>query len=68
VLGWAFRQESQRRDKNNLLLFITPHIINTPGDITRLTEHKQGQSEKATEIEEQLQQNQPLENSEILLD
>ena len=68
VLGWAFRQESQRRDKNNLLLFITPHIINSPGDITRITEHKQGQSEKATEIEEQLQQNQPLENIELLLD
>jgi general secretion pathway protein D len=68
VMGWAFRQESQRRDKNNLLLFITPHIINTPGDVNRLTEHKQQQSEKAPEIEEQLRQNQPLENFELLLD
>jgi general secretion pathway protein D len=68
VLGWAFRQESKTKRKNNLLLFITPHIINSPEDVTRITEHKQGQSEKAPEIEEQLQQNQPLENLELLLD
>jgi general secretion pathway protein D len=67
VLGWAFRQETITKRKNNLLLFITPHIINSPDDVTRLTEHKQGQSEKAPEIEEQLQQNQPLENFELLL-
>jgi general secretion pathway protein D len=67
ILGWAFRQQSKDRRKNNLLLFITPHIINTPDDVNRVTEHKQHQSEKSQEIEQQLEQNQPVENLELLL-
>jgi hypothetical protein len=51
-----------------LLIFITPHILNTPGDIYRITEHKRQQSERAQEIEEHLQRNQPQENLEHLLD
>ncbi|ETX07655.1 MAG: hypothetical protein ETSY2_09995 [Candidatus Entotheonella gemina] len=68
LIGWAFRQEAQTKRKNNLLIFITPHILNTPGDISRITEHKRQQSDRAEEIEEQLQNNQPQENLERLLD
>ena len=68
LIGWAFRQQSQTQNKNNLLIFITPHILNTPGDIHRITEHKRQQSDRAQEIEEQLQRNQPQDNLERLLD
>ncbi len=68
LMGWAFRQQSQAQRKNNLLIFITPHILNTPGDIHRITEHKRQQSDRAREIEEHLQRNQPQENLERILD
>ncbi len=68
LIGWAFRQQSQSLNKNNLLIFITPHILNTPGDIHRITEHKRQQSDRAQEIEEHLRRNQPQENLEHLLD
>jgi len=68
LLGWAFRQNSQSNRKNNLLIFITPHILNTPGDIQTITEHKRLQSDRAPEISDQLRRNQPQENRELLLD
>jgi general secretion pathway protein D len=68
LIGWAFRQETQSNRKNNLLIFITPHILNTPGDINRITTHKRQQSDRAQEIEKQLQRGQPQENLEHLLD
>ena len=67
VLGWAFRQSSERKRKTNLLIFITPHIITSPDDVRRITDHKRQQSDRAPEIEEQLRENRPLENVEILL-
>jgi general secretion pathway protein D len=67
VLGWAFRQTSERNRKTNLLIFITPHIITSPDDVRRITEHKRQQSDRAPEIEEKLRENRPLENLEILL-
>jgi general secretion pathway protein D len=68
LLGWAFRQYSKDNRKNNLLIFITPHILNTPGDIKTITEHKRLQSDRAPEISDQLRRNQPQENRELLLD
>lgn len=65
--GQAFRQTSDRKRKTNLLIFITPHIVNSPEDIRRLTEHKRLQSDKTEEIGRQLRENQPQENQEILL-
>ena len=67
IFGWAFRQTSNRQRKTNLLIFITPHIIATPDDVRRITEHKRGQSDKAQEIEEKLRETHPQENFEILL-
>jgi general secretion pathway protein D len=68
LLGWAFRQNSEANRKNNLLIFITPHILNTPGDIQTITEHKRLQSDRAPEISDQLRRNRPQENRELLLD
>jgi general secretion pathway protein D len=67
LIGWAFRQESDRSTKNNLLIFITPHILNTMDEVKRATDHKRSQSERAPEIREQLRRNRPQENHELLL-
>ena len=67
LFGMAFRQTSDRKRKTNLLIFITPHIINSPEDIRLITDHKRQQSDKTEDIERQLRENQPQENREILL-
>jgi general secretion pathway protein D len=67
VLGWLFRQTSASKRKTNLLIFITPHIITSPDDVSRITENKRQQSDKATIIDEKLRESNPPENVEILL-
>ncbi|MGA1825804.1 MAG: type II secretion system secretin GspD [bacterium] len=37
VLGWLFRNMSAYKDKKNLQIFITPHIINSPEELNVLT-------------------------------
>jgi general secretion pathway protein D len=68
LFGWLFKQTSTRKRKTNLLIFLTPHIIDTPDEARRITEHTRQRSEKADEIGEQLRQHQPQENRELLLD
>jgi general secretion pathway protein D len=67
VFGWAFKQTTQRKNKTNLLIFITPHILQTPQDIDRVTTHKRLQSERAEDIQEKLYKGQPQDNLELLL-
>jgi general secretion pathway protein D len=67
LFGAAFRQTSARKRKTNLLIFLTPHIVASPHDVERITEHKRQQSDKASEIEDTLRKNYPQENFEILL-
>lgn len=40
VVGWLFRNESTKRQKTNLLLFLTPYIIRDQGDYRRIFERK----------------------------
>ncbi len=40
VLGWFFRSKRQQKTKTNLLLFITPHVIEGPEDIRAIAERK----------------------------
>lgn len=67
IFGWAFKQTADRKRKTNLLIFITPHIVNSPDDINRVTTHKLQQSDKSNEIEEKLREGQPQNNLELLL-
>jgi general secretion pathway protein D len=67
LFGTAFRQTSDHKRKTNLLIFITPNIINSPEDIRLITDHKKQQSDKTEDIKRQLRENQPQENLEILL-
>ncbi|HEX4381408.1 MAG TPA: type II secretion system secretin GspD [Myxococcales bacterium] len=40
VIGWLFRNESTKKQKTNLLLFLTPYIIRDQGDYRRIFERK----------------------------
>jgi general secretion pathway protein D len=37
VLGWLFKRTSTQENKTNLLIFITPHIIQNAEDLERVT-------------------------------
>jgi general secretion pathway protein D len=38
ILGWLFKSTSSSEDKSNLLVFITPTIINSPEDLAAVTD------------------------------
>ncbi len=40
ILGWLFRQSANRTSKQNLLLFITPHVIRDPSDFASVMKRK----------------------------
>lgn len=40
LLGWLFKFESQRVEKTNLLIFITPTIVKEAADIARISEER----------------------------
>ena len=46
VLGWLFRSESTKKQKTNLLLFLTPHIIRDQSDVRRIFERKMAEREE----------------------
>jgi len=41
LLGWLFKSKTKRKEKTNLLIFLTPHIINNDIDVARVTDSKQ---------------------------
>ncbi|HDP34063.1 MAG TPA: type II secretion system protein GspD [Candidatus Hydrogenedentes bacterium] len=40
VLGWLFKSRSIRREKRNMVVLVTPHIIKEGMDVDRLTHNK----------------------------
>lgn len=49
VLGALFRSQSKTNDKTNLMIFLTPHIIRDPSDMTRVSEDKRKKHEEFTQ-------------------
>jgi len=45
LLGWLFKDQTQSRQKTNLLVFLTPRVLKTPADATRLDQEKKAQFE-----------------------
>ncbi len=46
LLGWLFRNESSKKQKTNLLLFLTPYIIRDQSDVRRIFERKMAEREE----------------------
>ncbi|MGE5894883.1 MAG: type II secretion system secretin GspD, partial [bacterium] len=40
VLGWLFKYSTKKKDKTNLFVFLTPHIIRDARDLSNLTRKK----------------------------
>ncbi|MDY6857215.1 MAG: secretin N-terminal domain-containing protein [Thermodesulfobacteriota bacterium] len=52
IMGWFFKAFYQGDSKNNLVIFITPHIIETPEDLSRITEDKRSSRKNKKPVEE----------------
>lgn len=40
LFGWLFKSKRKQKQKTNLLVFLTPHIIRTDDDVTAITEKR----------------------------
>jgi general secretion pathway protein D len=49
ILGWLFKTKSKSREKTNLYVFLTPHIVRTQADAAKLYQEKRG---SVAEVEE----------------
>lgn len=43
LLGWAFRSKADAREKRNMVVLVTPHIIKDGTDFERVTQYKMNQ-------------------------
>jgi general secretion pathway protein D len=50
VLGWLFKFKTTSKEKTNLLVFLTPHIIKNSEDIGRITRTKKGRYLKEANV------------------
>lgn len=55
LLGWLFKSMSKQKQKTNLLIFLTPHIINTDEQVAAITQRR----------EEYIQRNPKSESGEF---
>ncbi|MBN1829263.1 MAG: type II secretion system secretin GspD [Deltaproteobacteria bacterium] len=66
-LGWLFKYESQSREKRNLFIFITPHIMENPAEATSLYEQKRDAIEGAKEGVIRMRDRRPAPGDELKL-
>jgi len=64
IIGMAFRSTSNKGQKRNLQIFITPHIIKNPEDIDIFT---RGMQNKLKEQEQEQQQSKPKQQQQTKL-
>jgi len=57
ALGWLFKDISDRDEKTNLLVFLSPHIIENPEEGRRLFEEKKGGIDRS--MKEAIERHQP---------
>jgi general secretion pathway protein D len=49
ILGYLFRSKSETTSKQNLYIFITPHIVDNPAEAAAIYENKMGQIDQVQE-------------------
>jgi general secretion pathway protein D len=47
IIGWLFKGKTNNDQKSNLILFLTPHVINEYSDLLKITERKIIEREKS---------------------
>jgi len=55
-LGWLFKTRSKGSEKSNLFIFITPKVIQNPGEATTIFESKKNQIDEMREMQIKLYQ------------
>jgi general secretion pathway protein D len=49
VLGWLFKYKSESTQKQNLFIFLTPHVVNNPAEAERMYDQKKKQMDQTQE-------------------
>jgi len=57
ALGWLFKSISDRDEKTNLMVFLSPHIVENPQEARALYERKKGEMDRF--MDEAVQKQQP---------
>ncbi|OQX17078.1 MAG: type II secretion system protein GspD [Desulfobulbaceae bacterium A2] len=60
LLGWLFKGQSESESRTNLFIFITPHIVENPAQLARISAEKRRKMEA---IKPQLAENFPREGT-----
>ena len=50
LLGWLFKSRSKEDKKTNLFIFITPHIVENPAQLTKVYEEKRAEVEEVHKV------------------
>ena len=61
LLGMLFKSSSKSDTKTELLMFLTPHIVQSPGQLTAMAGHETGQASAITNSISELELNRFLE-------
>ena len=64
LLGRLFRRDTEQRDKTTLFIFITPYIVSTPEELSRITEEHRRISEEIRRLLEERPQEEKEEEDE----
>ncbi|MFH1261913.1 MAG: type II secretion system secretin GspD [Pseudomonadota bacterium] len=51
VLGYLFRQTAVSKEKINLMIFLTPHVIHEPADMTRVSVRKNAERRRFNKVQ-----------------
>ena len=49
LFGWIFKSESKSREKSNLYVFLTPHVVETPAEAEEIYSKKKDQIDNIEE-------------------
>lgn len=68
VLGWAFRRKIKEDTKTELLIFLTPYVVNLPSELEALTRSETDKSELAPNVLPGEPLSKYIDNSDIIMD
>jgi len=64
LLGRLFRRDTEQRDKTTLFIFITPYVVSTPEELSRITEEHRKMSEEIKKLIENRKKEEDLQQED----
>ena len=68
VLGWAFRRKIKEDTKTELLIFLTPYVVNQPDELEKLTRSETDKTEMTPNVLPGEQLNKYIDNADTVMD